>query len=339
MTDEEHQILQWHLRTAQNADHKAMGQRYRVCPEPIPGVDGLEFATKVEARLWLASNRRNLVHLVETASARGRHFETWALAEALWAYFTSNGNYDDAERCYRLAAQAAVKDRNEVARLRMMLLLAQTLNDARSFDTAADVLAEIRELADAHLDDPDPQVADQMLALAGTGLEFTGRLALKRERHDEAFTWFAKALDNAREQDRRAPNPRVVALQLWFLAKCHRALGRPDEAAEHFDRAADLLRAAGDSRTGVEVHIEASLFALERGEPDATEQVLAALDNAQDEELPQPAAAGWLDLARLSPPPRRTEYLQRALELYESIRDPAVDEVRALVEESKRKGS
>jgi tetratricopeptide (TPR) repeat protein len=335
MIDPERQILLWHLRTAQLADHKAMGERYRVCVDPIPGEGALAFDTRAAARLWLASKRRNLVRLVEIAAERQWHFETWALAEALWAYFTSNGNYDDAERCYRLAAAAAQTQGQPIAQIRMMLLLAQTLTDARSFAEAEATLETARALADAGLDDPDPALARPMLVLAGTGLEFTGRLCMKREQTALAQEWFEQALANAREQDRTAPegNPRVVALQLWFLAQCRRALEDAAGAKAYFAQARELFRLADDTRTGMMLRIEETLFAVAEGEPGAVDRARDALALADEESLTLPVAQGWHELGLLSSGPHRTRYLQHALTLYRSIRDPAADEVRKLLEQ------
>lgn len=334
MTDQERQVLHWHLHRAQLADHAAMGERYRVCPEPIPDVASPPFESKTEARLWLAANRRNLVRLVALAHERGWHFETWALAEAMWAYFTSNGNYDDAERCYELAAAAAEAEGHRVAQIRMLLLLGQTLTDARSFAEAARILEQARNLADNGIDDPDPELAARMLVLAGTGLEFTGRLFLKLEQIEQARDWFDRALSNALEQDRRTDggNPRVIGLQLWFLAQCHRALGDAVQATDYFDDARERLLQADDSRTGLMVRIDAMLYSLELDEPGAADQVRDALGLAEEQELTLPAAEGWHRFALLGPEHQRTESLQRALELYRAIRDPAADEVRKLLE-------
>lgn len=336
MTEQEHQILSWHLRAAQLADHKAMGTRFRACVDPVAGDETIAFDSRGEARRWLASHRRNLVRLVELASEREWHFETWALAEALWAYFTANGSHEDAERCYRLAVAAAAAQADAVAQIRMMLMLAKTLTDARAFADAESTLDEARALADAGLDDPDPATALPMLGLAGTGLELTGRLHLRRGAFELAQSWFERALVNAQEQDRRSVdgNPRVLALQHRFLARCRAGLGDVEGARDHFALAGELFRQAEDARTGLILGIELALFDVANGMPEARDRAVEVLQLAEDDSLTLSAAQGWHELGRLVEEPQRLTFLRHALKLYKSIRDPDADEVQKLLEAS-----
>jgi len=322
MTDEQRQLVLWHLKRAQLADHKAMGERYRVWPQPIEDVNDPGFESKGQAQQWFRENRRNLVSLISLAAQHEWHFETWALAEAMWAYFTTGGQYEDAERCYRLASEAAAAQGDPAAQIRMTLLLAQTLTDALRFAEAEAALAGTRDLAQEFGD----------LVLIGTSLEFTGRLELKRDRPVQAKTWFERAKVNADKQiERKVGGPRVLGLQLWFLAQVCVALGETDNALRLFGEARDQLALAKDWRTGVMVEIETGLFALRSGEDGAAQRVEDALGLAHDLGIALPEAQGWQQLALNGAEPERVERLEKALAIYESIGDAGADEVRKLL--------
>lgn len=322
MSDEQRRLVRWHLKRAQLADHAAMGERYRVQRDPVEDVPDDGFTGKGEAQQWFRKERRNLVSLVGLAAQQQWHFEAWALAEALWAYFTTGGQYEDAEYVYRVAAEAAGADENPAAQIRMTLLLGQTLTDARRFTEAAQVLADALALAE--------RLGD--LVLIGTALEFHGRLERKRERIESALAWFERAKENAHRQiETGVGTSRVLGLQLWFIAQCRRDLGELDAAAELFEQARDQLALAKDWRTGVMVEIEAALLALRTGAEDAVVRVESALGLAQDLGITLPRAEGWHRFALLSGEPERTGYLEKALALYDAIGDPGADEVRTLL--------
>ncbi|WP_030155450.1 tetratricopeptide repeat protein [Glycomyces sp. NRRL B-16210] len=322
MTDEQRQMVRWHLKRAQIADHAVMGERYRVQARPIEDVPVPPFTDKGEAQQWFREERRNLVSLTAFAAQNQWHFETWALAEAMWAYFTTGGQYEDAEYTYRLAAEAAEEDANPVAQIRMMLLLGQTLTDALQFTEAGRVLTDTLAAAE--------RLGDHVLI--GTALEFNGRLELKRERYATALAWFERATANAHKQiELGVGTPRVLGLQLWFLAQSRRGLGELDLAAELFEQARDQLALANDWRTGVMVEIEAALLALRTDVDGAAGRVEDALGLAHDLGIALPLAQGRHQFALLSAEPERTEHLEKALALYESIGDAGADEVRKLL--------
>ncbi|WP_199040666.1 hypothetical protein [Glycomyces salinus] len=325
MTDEQRQLVRWHLRKAQVADRLIMGERYRVQRDLVEGVETSGFEDDTEAQVWLASNRRNLLALIELAVSRQWNFEAWALAEAMWAYFTSSGTFDEAERCYRMAAGAAEQDGDTAAQIRMSLLAAQMLTDARRFDEGEAALAEIRRTAEEFGD----------LVLQGTALEFTGRLFQKRRLWDEAISWFEDALSNARMQVRELDDvgPRVVALQQRFLGQCYLAQGEVAIASRHLENARQGFAEVGDRRSGLMLEIDAALLALRKGSEGAAERVSGALELARDKGMLQPMADGLVEFALLTANPRRNELLREALKEYESMGDPAAGEVRRLIAE------
>lgn len=323
MTDEERQLIHWHLKRAQLADHKAMGDRYRVQPQPLADVTAPDFDNAGQALQWFRENRRNLVSLVGLAAQHGWHFEAWALPEAMWAYFTTGGQYEDAEHVYRIAAEAAAADERPDAQIRMMLLLDQTLTDATRFEEAEAALADTRALAEEYGD----------LVLIGTSLEFTGRLELKRDRPETALTWFQQAHENALLQvERGVGNARVVGLQLWFLAQSHQALTNLGHAARLFEEARDELARVKDWRTGVMVEIDAALLSQWAEVPGAAKRVEDALGLAHDIGITLPEAQGWHRFALQSDEHDRTERLEKALALYESIGDASADAIRKLLQ-------
>jgi len=323
MTDEERQLIRWHVKRAQLADRKAMGERYRVEPQPLADVEAPDFADPGQALQWFRDNRRNLVSLVGLAAQHGWNFEAWVLPEAMWAYFTTGGQYEDAEHCYRIAAEAAAVDEHPAAQIRMMLLLCQSLTDALRFDEAEAALADTRALAEEYGD----------LVLIGTSLEFTGRLELKRQRPETALTWFQQARENALLQvERGVGGPRVVGLQLWFLAQCHQALLNMGHATRLFEEARDELARAKDWRTGVMVEIDAALLSQWADVPGAAKRVEDALGLARDLGITLPEAQGWHRFALQSNEPERTARLEKALALYESIGDAGADETRKLLQ-------
>lgn len=323
MTDEQRQLIRWHLKRAQLADRKAMGERYRVQSEVLDRVEAPDFDGAGQALHWFRENRRNLVSLVGLAAQHEWNFEAWALPEAMWAYFTTGGQYEDAEHCYRIAAEAASADGRSDAQIRMMLLLCQTLTDALRFDEAEAALANTRDLAEKFGD----------LVLIGTSLEFSGRLELKRGRPEQAMIWFERANVNATQQNKAGVGgPRVIGLQHWFLAQCYLALDETGNAAGLYESARDHLARAKDWRTGVMVEIDAALLSLQEEETEAAKRVEDALGLARDLGIELPEAQGWHRFALLSEEPERNTRLEKALAIYESIGDAGSDEIRKLLQ-------
>ncbi|WP_026928633.1 hypothetical protein [Glycomyces tenuis] len=118
--------MRWYLRKAQLADHLVTGERSRACPEPIDDVETSGFDSADEAWAWLALNRWNLLSFVYTANAEKLYFESWAIAEAMWAYFSRNSDDPALASCYEYACHSALKTNDLMAgrQLRDLMLRA-----------------------------------------------------------------------------------------------------------------------------------------------------------------------------------------------------------------------
>ncbi|WP_026930003.1 tetratricopeptide repeat protein [Glycomyces tenuis] len=306
--------LRWHVKRAQLADRKVMGeQRLRLGTVPAE-IDCPAFESSGAALAWLHDNHRTLIGFVRTAALLGRREESWALAEAMWAFFTNLSYPEAAERCYRVAAESADEP---AAKARMLICLGRTLIDLHEDDESERVLSEAVSLANAEGD----------RALLGSATEQLGWLSYRRGRFLEAEAMYTAALEIAEQGGRR----RAQALQLKLLGLVYRDLGEPDRARLRFAKALAIFMQIQDARNIVIVRFELAALGAAAGEPGAVADADTAIGYLRDLGLERSAGEALERLGGILGGDEGRTRLEAALEIYERLGSGQAGSVRALL--------
>ncbi|MBH1937162.1 hypothetical protein I5Q34_23310 [Streptomyces sp. AV19] len=242
-------LVRWYLRQAQRADLLAAGARMTfAAPEPpVEGAPDVEFAGKGEALRWLEAERLALYGCVRTASGSGLSAHAWALCEPLWTHFLDHQHYADVVDAFRTGADAARRDGNLSALIRMRCQLARPLWEQERHDEAEEELRHAAAAAEA-LGDSVPE-----RKLKASVTEFRGKLKSVRGQ------WAAAAEDfaSSREQHRAIGNAYGVLLQTHLLGRTALDMGEPGRAAGLLAEAHAMAREQGrermTARTGFEL--------------------------------------------------------------------------------------
>jgi tetratricopeptide (TPR) repeat protein len=222
--------VDWWLLGTTAADVAVTGrQRLRIAdPERFLGI-GQVALDKDAAQDWLHREQDNIMAVMEAAAAHGWHDRVWQLFEAFFAYLDARRPLALWLRAARLAVQSAELDGHPAAEARCRCLLGKVYQELERYPDAHAELDRARQLAAG--------AGELILASA---YDFTGNLALREKRLDDALGWFRKSLDI----NIRLGTGRGTAMQTWFVGRALGALGRVDEAMVTFADAARLARAA-----------------------------------------------------------------------------------------------
>jgi tetratricopeptide (TPR) repeat protein len=260
--------LAWHTRRAQLADVAIMGpDRLRYAPRLPIRVDPPGFDGSAEAMAWFRALHSTLQDLVHVATRHRWSDLSWALVEALWAYFANTAQDREAAACFR-AALAIADGPIPVAHLSS--LLGMCLLKTEDFAEAGTVLDRGLAVATEALRAFDePAEALRCKALVGTLAEVSGRLRMRERRLDEARDLLMTALANAEELRR----PRAVGIRLRALAELEQEEGAFAEAERLWRLAASRLADAGDERNAAGAELDIAMLHFRRGEADALAEV------------------------------------------------------------------
>lgn len=330
--------LTWYVRRAQLADRALMGDRARFAPDFGRRVRPPGFSGKAEALEWLRTLHASLAVSVEIAADRLWFDETWALAEALWAYFTNANQYREAVTTYRSAL--AVAD-GPAAQAQLSALLGLSLIGCEEYVEAGQVLDRgLAAAVEARGAGPGRH-ARKWTELMGIVVEQLGRLRLRERRFEDAIACIDAAIAYAEEIER----PRAVAIRLRVLAETLLAQGDHAGAEREWRRAAAIFEAEPDDRNRIGTRLDLALLRFGR-EFDA--ETLAEVDGLAAEAarkglwqlaaethervaevLTAAAADSSSPSSSLDPLGRPADRLERALQLYQSHGAPLdVERVR-----------
>ncbi|MDI2129235.1 NB-ARC domain-containing protein [Yinghuangia seranimata] len=231
----------WYLGRAAAADHVAQGDRMRLAGvAPVGG-----FAGKEAALAWLAAERLNLVACVRISVERGWDDLAWRLCEPLWALFLHRAHYGDWIDTHRAGIDAAVREGDARAAVRVRCQLSRAYVELGRLDDARVLLAGA---ADEALGAGDRR-------LAASAWEFTGKVHLAAHAHAAAPAVAARELVQARREFERSlavneeiGSRRGAMLQRYHLAQVRAREGDPAGAVAAFDEARTTADALGDER-------------------------------------------------------------------------------------------
>ncbi|RMI43261.1 tetratricopeptide repeat protein [Streptomyces triticirhizae] len=218
--------VRWYLRQAQRADLLAAGPRLTLAAPagPVPGAPDVEFGEgrPSDAHRWLEAERHALHGSVALALRLGLHAECWALGEPLWTHFLDHPHHAETAESFGLAIEAAQRDENPPALVRMRSQLARVHWERGEFDEASEQLTQAQATA-ALLGD-----GERDRKLAASVVEFRGTL------HGRRGDWQSAAADfaEARRAHRAIDNAYGVLLGTYRLGEALAALGELDRAEE-----------------------------------------------------------------------------------------------------------
>jgi tetratricopeptide (TPR) repeat protein len=302
--------LGWYVRRAQQADVAIMGDRQRYAPRFTGRVEPPDFGGSAEAVEWFRTMRTALPTAVRIAALHGWANESWALAEALWAYFSNISQHRHAAFCYRTALAAAP---GPVAEVQLSTMLAMSLTRADEFVEAGQVLQSALTVAEGGQEAAHDTADEQrFMALRGTVTEMLGRLYHRQRRFDEAIAFFEMALVNAEERGRA----RAAGIQLRCLGEVRRDRGQPRLASRDWLRAAARFEEAGDARNLAETRLELALLDLRDRDPDRLDAVDQVVSWVSRLGLWESAGRAHEAVAALLQGTERRERLEAALECY-----------------------
>ncbi|MEU5154126.1 AAA family ATPase [Glycomyces sp. NPDC021274] len=321
--------LAWHARRAQLADIAVMGRdRLRYAPRLPIRVDPPAFGGSAEAMEWFRSLHTALQDSLRIAARHRWSDMTWALAEALWAYFANTAQDREAAACFRTAL--AVAD-GPVAVAHLSSMLGMCLIKTEAFAEAGTVLDRglvVATEALSTVDDP----ADRLSCtyLVGTLAEVLGRLRRREGRFAEARELLSMSLANAEELGR----PRAIGIRLRAIAELLHDEGAFAEAERTWRLAIDSAKEAGDERNMAGAALDLAMLRFASHERGALAEVDAAVAQVTRAGLWQLAAEtheriAWalaergaprfnVGIGEVEPERPHEERLRRALELYEA---------------------
>lgn len=253
--------VDWWLLGATAADVAIAGwQRLRITdPRRFLGATPVEFSPRAGLD-WFEREHLNIVAAAEAAAGLGWHDQVWQLFEATFAYFDARRPLASWIRLGRLAIGAAELARNRAAEARCRCLLGKAYQESERYAEAQAQLDKARELA---------QDGDE-LVVAST-FDFTGNLALRRGRADDALGWFRAALDI----NIRLGTGRGTAMQTLFVGRALAALGSTEEAIATFASARSLAEVADAQTLIPKILLDSAEAYLAAGQLDEAQRALA----------------------------------------------------------------
>jgi len=293
--------LRWYVKRAQLADRAIMGERLRRAQVP-DDVDCPPFPSRAEGLAWFQANHTALYTAIRMAVLHGWNREVWALAEAMWAFYTNVPNPEEAERVYQAGVEAT---RRPDHRARMLLFLGRVQLDLAKFAAAEAALEESRELA----------VAERDMELVGSATELLARSRHWQGRYAEAIAMYEDSLRNSLEGGRR----RAAAIQLMYLGRAHRDNGDLERAAEYFEQALGEFTKIEDGRHVLLVEADLAVLRARLGVPEAVAQADAVIVWLRQAGLARFEAAAQEQLGEIAEGPERRRRLEAALEVYERV--------------------
>ena len=305
-------LVEWYCRAVMDADVAVSKERLRLAPRSAAAgrVDVPVFASSAEAQRWYASERRNLVAVMEFANPHGLYEPVWHMAEAMWLLYTLSNYYSDWEQSARLGIEAAVECGNPQAEARLRPLLARVLALLGRYEESASELSQARRVADG----------TENLALRAMVTEFEGTCALLEGEKDRAL----EALRSARSQMNRLNNDRGVAVADLQLSVYYLRSGDYSSALEASRRARSAFERIHDPMNVAKVVMMAAQALLGLGRAhDALAEAAAAIESCQQQGMKYHSAgaheAAAEALTRMGRRGEAKTHWQAAYRLYSEI--------------------
>ncbi|GAA4545632.1 tetratricopeptide repeat protein [Amycolatopsis samaneae] len=311
--------VDWWLFGATAADVAITGrQRLRIAdPARLLSADA-KTPGALAGLAWFERELSNILAVLDAAAARGWHERVWQLFEASFAYFDARRPLASWYRAANVAVESAGIAGNVAAEARCRCLRAKALQELERYPQAAADLDRARELASG----------DEWL-LAST-YDFTGNLALREGRFDDALGWFRRAL----EINIALEHGRGTAMQTLFVGRALAGLGRNEEARETLERARALAVAAEAESVAAKALLATAAVCLAQGEFDQADLVLErAASSAKD--VGQSAIEAEAATLRASAARKRgraeeaDRHARFAAEVYERMGSPRAGQVLA----------
>lgn len=259
--------LIWHIRRAQLADHAIMKARMRFAP-PLPRhIAAKPFTGEATAIEWFRTLYPVLHRsLLVTAKQRLHTDLTWALAEALWAFYANASRYEDAAEAYRAAR--AVAD-GPHAEAHLSSLLAMCLIRIGGFDEAEQVLDHAMEALESAPPAADRAEAVDRTRLKGIVTEAFGRLRQGQGRFDDARDVLLRSCEYMAE----AGESRAVGIRLRVIAETYQAEGRFEDAVATWTQAAEQFDPGTDWRNRNGALLDIAMLRLRRGDTGVVPEI------------------------------------------------------------------
>lgn len=267
-------IVRRYAATAANADRSGLAaKRWRLISEGTPIDDAAPaFATRGEALAWQESERVNALAVVRAAQHADPDTARMALVlcEALWPVFQTWKYHQDWIETEEVGIRIAQRLSVPVYEATLGNQLAHAHLDRGELDLADQVLARARAAAGPEPGDP---------RLPAVLAETAGLIARARRDWETALT----ELRTAREGNAQQNDERGVALQTYQIATTLTRAGRGDDAVAEFDRARAAMAGVDDMYLSGRIGLELgrTYYALRRYD-EATAELTRAADVLRD---------------------------------------------------------
>lgn len=223
----------WYLgATDISTDLLNPGRRRFVQATAQSRINGPKPATPTEAVAWLEAERANLTAAVAMSARRGRHAETWRLAQLLPEFFFTRGHTHDWIETHDLALKAARKLGDHRAEAEILKNLGLAYWRSGRLPLAVDRHQRALTLDRAGL---DVRGEAKTLNQLGFILDRTGQVVQALAHQQRSVTLY-------RQIDDRWGEGRA----LIGVGNAYRQLGRYTESLGHFQEALAVNREAGD---------------------------------------------------------------------------------------------
>jgi tetratricopeptide (TPR) repeat protein len=222
-------------------------------------------------------------------------------------------------RAATLAVESAEIAEHVEAQARCRCLLAKAYQEVEDYHRAGEELARARELAHG--------LGERLVA---STYDFTGNLALREKRFDEALAWFQKTL----EINRRLGLGRGTAMQTLHVGRALAGLGRRDKALAHFEDARRLATEVGADRVVAKAMFGMAKVLTDSGREGEADRVLAEVGDRAEalglaDVLAEVAGLRAALARRRGDEPAAEQYVRAEVAAYERMGSPRAARVLA----------
>lgn len=303
-------------------------QLTRYCGEQVPT------PSRDEALGWLDRELPNLAIAVKSAKDHSQPSLAWMLCVAMWPYLHEHGYYDLWLDTHRVGLEAARESGSTEGVLQVCLQLAGGYLALGELDRAEECCQEALAVARSL----GHRIGEQ------SALEWLGKVAAAREepqralaRYEESWQVVENASDTEIEPAQRERAKATLRLQRTRayrrLSEWDTAIGEATAAREYFDAEGERRDGDGDRQNRGKCRYELGRALLGSGDAPAA---VAALDGAAELFTADNARRLAADANRLlgqaaavaGDRDRAVTAYRAALKYYDSVGDPATDEVR-----------
>jgi DNA-binding SARP family transcriptional activator/Tfp pilus assembly protein PilF len=257
-------LLEWYMRTAENAGQVVTPHAYTIpLDPPHDAPPALMFAGPDDALAWYDSERTNIPAATRQAAASGMHDIAWRLPAPLFRIFHARGNWADCIVTHRIAVDSARNaanrhgeawvlnnlgyalgrtgdDADGIACLQRALAIRQEIGDRPGEAQTANNLGDLYQLAGRHEEGLEMlhravELNRQIGRRRGEGIALNnlGDELLGLGRAEEAADWLQQAFTTFSELE----DADGLGYALYNLGRCHFLLGDDKAAVVSFQQA------------------------------------------------------------------------------------------------------